>query len=152
MSASLAKITLDEASIKHRSPEVEHERAIALTDLLHDNHFVPAGFSKGPYDLKLSVKEGRLVFDIKNGKESSQVVLAVQPFKHIVRDYFLICESYYEALKGAARAKIEAIDGGRRGIHNEGAELLKTLLKGRVDVDFPTARRLFTLICVLHIK
>ncbi len=152
MSASIARITLDEESIGHRSPEVEHERTIALTDLMHDNHFVPAGLGKGPYDLHLSVKEGRLAFDIKGAKQSAQVVLSVQPFKRIVRDYFLICESYYEALKSAGRGKIEAIDGGRRGIHNEGAELLQALLKDKVSVDFPTARRLFTLICVLHIK
>lgn len=154
MKEAIASITLDEGSIRHRSPEIEHERTVAITDLVHNNTFAPAGQKSGPYDVKVSVKEGRLAFDIrgKGRKKATSVVLSVQPLKSIIRDYFLICESYYEALKDAGRGKIEAIDAGRRGVHNEGAELLKNLLKGKIEVDLLTARRLFTLICVLHIK
>lgn len=154
MKTAIASITLDEGSIGHRSPEIEHERNIAITDLVHNNSFAPVGVAGGPYDVRLSVKEGRLAFSIKGKgrKKSTDIVLSVQPLKSIIRDYFLICESYYEALKDASRGKIEAIDAGRRGVHNEGAELLRSLLKGKIEVDALTARRLFTLICVLHIK
>lgn len=153
----IATLTLDENSAKHRSMEAEHERTIAMVDLLHDNSFSPIGMADGPYDVKLSIEEGRLVFDIspaQGGGENGKVALSVQPLKRIIRDYFLICESYYEALKatGSGPSKIEAIDMGRRGVHNEGSEMLRELLEGRIAVDFATARRLFTLICVLHIK
>jgi uncharacterized protein (UPF0262 family) len=154
MSARIKAITLDEKSIKKRSKEVEHERNSAIADLLHENHFAPAGVEEGPYDVYLSVREGRLAFDIKAEKlgKKTHVTLSVLPLKTVVRDYFLICESYYESLKTGACGKVEAIDAGRRGIHNEGAEKLKELLEGKITVDFPTARRLFTLICVLHIR
>lgn len=153
MSARIKAITLDEKSIKKRSKEVEHERNTAIADLLHDNHFAPVGIEHGPYDVHVSVREGRLAFDIKcQKKNETQVVLSVLPLKTVVRDYFLICESYYESLKAGACGKVEAIDAGRRGIHNEGAEKLQELLAGKISLDFPTARRLFTLICVLHIR
>lgn len=154
MKQAIARITLDESSIGHRSPEALHEMNVAITDLVHNNVFAPAGVKSGPYEVNLSIKEGRLVFDIKGRREKQpeSIILSVQPLKSIVRDYFLICESYYAALKDASRGKIEAIDAGRRGVHNEGAELLQSLLKGKIEVDLLTARRLFTLICILHIK
>jgi uncharacterized protein (UPF0262 family) len=154
MSDRLIKITLDEGSIKKRSAEVEHERNIAIADLLDENMFQPLCMKGGPYELFLSVSDGRLIFDIasKGDGSTAKAVLSIAPLRGIIRDYFMICESYYEALKVASPGKIEAIDMGRRGVHNEGSETLQEVLKGRISVDFPTARRLFTLICVLHIK
>ncbi len=150
----ISKLTLDQGTIKHRSMEAEHEMTVAITDLTHENAFHPHCMECGPYDLALSIEEGRLIFDITSpatGKHT-RFPLAVLALRGLIRDYFLICNSYYDALKGTGAAKLEAIDMGRRGIHNEGAEMLQTMLKGRITVDLPTARRLFTLICVLHIK
>lgn len=153
MSARIHKITLDEGSIKKRSAEVEHERNTAIADLLHENHFAPIGMESGPYAVHVSVREGRLAFQIKGEKKAEmQLVLSVLPLKTVIRDYFLICESYYDTIKTGACGKLEAIDAGRRGVHNEGAEMLQELLEGKISVDFSTARRLFTLICVLHIR
>jgi uncharacterized protein (UPF0262 family) len=137
-----------------RSPDVEHERAVAIYDLIEDNVFAPAGDAQGPYNLHLSIAENRLLFDIRSERDEpvTTVTLPLQPFRRIVRDYFAICESYYEAIKTASPSKIEAIDMGRRGLHNEGSELLRDRLEGKIEVDFDTARRLFTLICVLHIR
>lgn len=150
----IATITLDESSIRHRTPEVEHERTIAITDLLHENSFAPVGMDCGPYDLRLSIEDNRLVFDIQSsgGAENSKVVLSAQPFRGLIRDYFIICESYFEAIKSANSARLEAVDMGRRGVHNEASELLQELLEGKIALDFCTARRLFTLVCVLHLK
>ncbi len=150
----LIEITLDESTVVRRSPDIEHERKVAIYDLLEGNSFRPEGSEVGPYRLHLSVEENRLVFDIRTGEDEqhAKVMLSLTPFRKIVKDYFLICESYYDAIKTAAPAQIEAIDMGRRGLHNEGSELLKARLDGKVAVDFDTARRLFTLICVLHIK
>lgn len=150
----IAAMTLDEGSILRRSPEVEHERMIALTDLLTDNAFAPIGLNQGPYHVHLAVKENRLIMDVtpRESARNHQVTLPLQPLRGIIRDYFLVCESYYEALKTPTPCKIEAVDMGRRSIHNEGSEQLQSLLWDKVEVDFPTARRLFTLICVLHIK
>ncbi len=150
----LVEITLDESTVVRRSPDVEHERKVAIYDLLEENTFHPVGSGGGPYRLHLSVEENRLVFDIRTDAEEvhGKVMLSLTPFRKIVKDYFLICESYYDAIKVAAPAQIEAIDMGRRGLHNEGSELLKARLENKINVDFDTARRLFTLICVLHIK
>lgn len=149
----IIKFSLDEGSIKKRSMEAEHEKTVAITDLMHENTFQPLCMQGGPYEVILSVADGRLIFDITSEKgEKAKAVLAIQPLRGVIRDYFMICESYYEALKAATPGKIEAIDMGRRGVHNEGSEKLQTLLKGRIKVDFATSRRLFTLICVLHIK
>jgi len=149
----IVKITLDESTIKTRSKEVEHEKSVAIADLLDENMFQPHCMSGGPYEVHLSIAEGRLVFDITSEQDSkAKAVLPLQSLRGVVRDYFMICESYYEALGTVTACKLEAIDMGRRGIHNEGAEALQTVLNGRIKVDFPTARRLFTLICVLHIK
>lgn len=148
-------ITLDEGSILRRTPEVEHERSIAIADLLERNHFLPAALvDGGPYALHLRAGERRLHLQISTDGEQQDCELAIplQPFKMLIKDYFLVCESYFEAIKTASPSKIEAIDMGRRGIHNEGSELLQSLLTGKVEMDFDTARRLFTLLCVLHIK
>jgi len=150
----IASIVLDEASVVRRTPEIEHERKVAIFDLLEDNTFAPNGSAGGPYSLHLSIEENRLVFDIRNEAEDphGKVILSLTPFRKIIKDYFLICESYYEAIRSASPSKIESIDMGRRGLHNEGAELLTARLDGKIAMDHDTARRLFTLICVLHMK
>lgn len=154
MTHRIGKITLDETSIKKRSMEAEHEKSVALADLKAENEFQPLCMkSDGPYDVHLSISEGRLILDITSEKgEKAKAVLPINSLRGIIRDYFMICESYYEALKNATAGKIEAIDMARRGIHNEGSEELQNILKDRIKVDFSTSRRLFTLICVLHIK
>jgi len=150
----LVKITLDEGSIGRSSPDIEHERAVAIYDLIEDNSFAPVDADGGPYMLHLSISENRLVFDIRreDGTPLMAHLLSLTPLRRIVKDYFLICDSYYKAIRTATPSQIEAIDMGRRGLHNEGSELLMERLKEKVAVDFDTARRLFTLICVLHWK
>lgn len=150
----IVNITLDERSVVRRNPDVEHERAVAIYDLLEENHFAPVGDYEGPYSLHLAIEENRLLFDIRTEAETrlGTVTLPLSPFRRVIRDYFTICESYFEAIKTASPSRIEAIDMGRRGLHNEGSELLRERLSEKVAVDFDTARRLFTLICVLHIR
>ena len=150
----LVKVTLDEGSIGRSSPDIEHERAVAIYDLIEENAFAPADHPGGPYALNLSIAENRLVFDIReeNGTPVMAHFLSLTPFRRIVKDYFLICDSYYKAIRTATPTHIEAIDMGRRGLHNEGSELLRERLKEKIEIDFDTARRLFTLICVLHWK
>jgi uncharacterized protein (UPF0262 family) len=150
----IAKITLDERTVVRRKPEIEHERAVAISDLLHDNSFAPASGANGPFHLHLGIEENRLVLDIrdKTGRKLERALLPLSPLRGIVKDYFLVCESYYHAVKSASPARIEAIDMGRRALHDEGSELLRERLAERVAVDFNTARRLFTLVCVLHIR
>ncbi|EME69698.1 hypothetical protein H261_11699 [Paramagnetospirillum caucaseum] len=150
----LAKIELVEKHQVRRAAEVEHERAVAVYDLLEENYFAPNGDFIGPYALYIKLEETRLVFDVRKEDESPlvQVPLPLKTFQSIVKDYFLICESYFAAIKKSTPSQIEAIDMGRRGLHNEGSELLRERLGGKIDVDFDTARRLFTLICVLHIR
>ena len=152
--ARLADIRLDERTVVRRNADIEHERAVAIYDLLEENSFAPAVEADGPYNLVLSVSENRLLFDIRDRDDKALTIvpLALQPFKRTVKDYFTVCESYFAAIKTASPSKIEAIDMGRRGLHNEGSELLQNRLKGRIEIDFDTARRLFTLLCVLHIK
>ncbi|MFD1198434.1 UPF0262 family protein [Brucella gallinifaecis] len=150
--ARLIDIELDE-SIGRSTPDVEHERAVAIFDLIEENSFHPVGDKTGgPYKLRLSLMESRLIFSItrENGDEVATHILSLTPLRRVVRDYFLVCESYYEAIRSASPSKIEAIDMGRRGLHNEGSQVLQTRLNGKIDVDFTTARRLFTLVCVLH--
>ena len=152
MSERIAKIELDQRATT-RSKEATHERNVAIADLLDENTFEPMCMQDGPYDIVLGVSDGRLVLDVNSvSGKTSRVLLSIAPLRGIIRDYFMICESYYDALKDASCGKIEAIDMGRRGVHNEGSELLQEVLKDRIIVDFPTARRLFTLICVLHLK
>ncbi len=147
-------VRLDEKTMVRRRPEVEHERAIALFDLLEENFFSPAGGFQGPYHLVLRLDDNRLVFDVRSdqGQELTEVQLPLKPFQSIVKDYFLICESYYAAITKSSPTQIEAIDMGRRSLHNEGSQLLRDRLAGKIEVDFDTSRRLFTLICVLHIR
>lgn len=149
----LSAIRLDEDGKKQRSAEAEHEMRVAIADLLDENIFDPVELECGPYEVLLKIEENRLAFDIRaqGGARHIKVSLPVTPLKRTIRDYFLICESYYDAIKASSR-QIEAIDMGRRGIHNEGAAMLLEMLKGKIDVDHATARRLFTLICVLHLK
>jgi uncharacterized protein (UPF0262 family) len=150
----IAHIQLEEKHQVRRRPEVEHERAIAMYDLMEENYFAPVGDFIGPYHVRLRLDDTRLVFHVcqTDDTELAEIVLPLKPFQSIVKDYFLICESYFNAIKKSNPAQIEAIDMGRRGLHNEGSELLRERLMGKVDVDFDTARRLFTLICVLHIR
>ena len=150
----LVSVTLDENSIGRGSPDQEHERAIAVYDLIEDNNFALIGHDGGPYALNISLMDAKLVFDIRDtgGAAIMTHILSLTPFKRILKDYFMICESYYQAIRNATPSKIEAIDMGRRGLHNEGAQLLSERLKGKIDCDSDTARRLFTLITALHWK
>lgn len=134
---------------------MEHERKVAIYDLLEENTFKPLeALDGGPYVLKLGIEDNRLLFSVRgeNGGELTTVTLPVSTLRRVVKDYFMICESYYEAIKTATPSRIEAIDMGRRGLHNEGSQILRDRLKDKVEIDFTTARRLFTLICILHIR
>ncbi|MGB3271670.1 MAG: UPF0262 family protein [Xanthobacteraceae bacterium] len=150
----ITAVILDEDSIGRTGPDIEHERAIAIYDLIEENLFAPEGADGGPYTLHIAITGSRLMFDIR--RESGEPVVAhllsLTPFRRIVKDYFMICDSYYEAIRTATPDRIEAIDMGRRGIHDEGSRTLMERLNGKVRVDFETARRLFTLISVLHWK
>jgi uncharacterized protein (UPF0262 family) len=150
----LLAVTLDEGSIGRSSRDVEHERAVAIYDLIEQNSFSPVGHGDGPFELHLSLADNRLVFDIRgaDGKPLVAHHLSLSPFKKIVKDYYLICDSYYEAIRTATPDRIEAIDMGRRGLHDEGSRILQERIKDKIEIDFDTARRLFTLICVLHWK
>ena len=150
----LTAITLDERSIVRRTREIEQERDIAIYDLLESNSFAPEGSPGGPYKLTLGVEENRLTFDIalEDDTPHGKIMLSLTPFRRVVKDYFLICDSYYKAIRTATPTQIEAIDMGRRGLHDEGSRILQSALKSKVTVDFDTARRLFTLLCVLHWK
>ena len=150
----LVAVTLDESSIGRSNPDIEHERATAIYDLIEENSFAPVGHSAGPYALHIQLQDNRLVLDIRreNGKPVIAHLLSLSPFKRIVKDYFLICDSYYAAIRTATPDRIEAIDMGRRGLHDEGSRILQETISRKVKVDFDTARRLFTLICVLHWK
>ena len=154
----IINVELDEQSLGWRSADVEQERRIAIFDLLEDNRFAPqrvhADGYAGPYRLKLQAEEGRLGLHLhrENGTHLETLVLALGRFRRPIRDYFAICDSYYQAIRAATPQQIETIDMARRGIHNDAAEMLRERLAGKIDVDFDTARRLFTLICVLHIR
>ena len=153
--ARLIDVKLDEATIGRANADVEHERAVAIFDLLEENSFWPVGHDpKGApeYRLTLSVVEQRLVFAIQDAEETDVAthILSLTPFRKIVKDYYQICESYYDAIRSATPSQIESIDMARRGIHNEGSETLQDRLNGKIEIDFDTARRIFTLICVLH--
>jgi uncharacterized protein (UPF0262 family) len=150
--ARLALVEIDEASLAAVGPDAEHERKIAIFDLLEENSFQLVGHDGGPYDLRLSLEDNRLVFAVsENGGEPlRRLMLSMTPLRRVIKDYFMICDSYYEAIRTATAAQIEAIDMGRRGLHNEGSELLVQRLADKVVIDFDTARRLFTLVCSLH--
>ncbi|MFN4091794.1 MAG: UPF0262 family protein [Brevundimonas sp.] len=146
----LASVELDAASLPAATAEIEHERRVAIFDLVEKNEFQPAGAEGGPYGLKLSLVDGRLVFDISGPDYARVHGLSLTPLNKVVKDYIAICDSYYEALRGTSPSQIEAVDMGRRGLHNEGAEALRARLDGKVAVDHETARRLFTLVCALY--
>ena len=154
----IISIDLDERTILWRNADVEQERRVAIFDLLEGNRFAPLteypDAYAGPFRIVMRVEEGRLAIDVRaeDGRDLETVVLPLSPFRRIVRDYFAICDSYYKAIRSASPSQIETIDMARRGIHNEAAELLAERLAAKVEVDFDTARRLFTLICVLHIR
>lgn len=151
----IAKITLDERLVVRRSAEVEHERAVAIFDLIEENNFVPAASYQGPFNVHISLRDGRiLVIAISDENDGLQeeVTLPLTPLRSIIKDYFTVCESYFQAIKTASPSQIELIDMGRRGLHNEGSETLRDRLASKVAIDHETARRLFTLICVLHIR
>ena len=150
----IANIFLDEKSVVRRSPQVEHERKVAIYDLLVENEFILLEGFPGPYNLHLAVEENRLIFDVcdEDDDEVSRLTLPSSIFRRIIKDYFLICESYFEAIKIKTPSQIEAIDMARRGLHDEGAELLQSRLSDAVGMNLITARRLFTLICILHIR
>jgi uncharacterized protein (UPF0262 family) len=150
----LVDVTLDEASIGRNTPEVEQERKVAILDILDGNTFELEGGPPGPYRLALSMSEQRLVFTVadERGAQIIAFILSLSPFRRIVKDYFMVCESYFQAIKTEPPSRIEAIDMGRRGLHDEGSRLLMERLAGKVKTDFNTARRLFTLLCALHWK
>jgi uncharacterized protein (UPF0262 family) len=151
----LVAVKVDEASIGRSGPDIEHERAVAIYDLLEDNSFAPVDDPDGgPYALHLSVTGARLVFDIRRPDGTPVVahLLSLSPLRRLVKDYFMVCDSYYAAIRTATPDRIEALDMGRRALHDEGSQILLERLKRKVAVDFGTARRLFTLICVLHWK
>ncbi|ASP36506.1 MULTISPECIES: UPF0262 family protein [Stappiaceae] len=150
----LVDVVLDEASIARSTPEVEHDRAVAIYDLIEENTFQPVGHPTANYVLNLSVVEKKLVLRIRTEDDGEVVthVLSLSPLRKIVKDYDLICESYYEAIRHATPSQIEAIDMGRRGVHNEGSAILMERLSGKIEVDMQTARRLFTLVYALHWK
>ena len=149
----IVRIELDERTVVRRNPDIEHERSVAIFDMLEENSFALNG-APGPYHLLLAIQENRLVLDVRDesGGELRRIMLALSPFRAIVKDYFTVCESYYAAIKQASPSQIEAIDMGRRGLHDEGSQMLRDRLRGKVAIDKNTARRLFTLICVLHIR
>ncbi|MBZ0325875.1 MAG: UPF0262 family protein [Alphaproteobacteria bacterium] len=152
--ARLISVVLDEETVPRRSPEIEHERRVAIFDLLDNNLFRPLGVPDGPYALYLRLADGRLVFDIRDADDAPlrSIILALTPFRRIIREYFQVCESYFAAIKTAPPSRIEALDMGRRALHIEGSGLLRARLDGKVELDDITARRLFTLICVLHAR
>lgn len=155
----LIDVTLDETGLAPPTPEIEQERRVAIFDLLEENRFAlperpDRPVPSGPYQLTLAIRDSRLVFALAtlSGEVAGEIHLSLTPFRQVVKDYFQICESYFDAVKRLPPAQIEAIDMGRRGIHNEGSRILLERLEGKVETDMNTARRLFTLICVLHFK
>jgi uncharacterized protein (UPF0262 family) len=146
----LQTVEIDDESLSAASRDQEQERQIAIFDLLEANSFTPAESEGGPYDLKIGLVDNRLVLDIRGPAYEHRHVLSLSPFRRLIRDYFMVCESYYQAIRNSTPSQIEALDMGRRGLHNEASELLRERLVGKVETDFDTARRLFTLICSLH--
>jgi len=152
--ARLVAITLDEKSTATTNSNIEHEREVAIFDILEENSFALDGRDDGPYKLNLGMLEDRLVFAVSNEADETLIthMLSLTPLKRIMKDYFLVCESYYEAIRTAPPSRIQAIDMGRRGLHDEGSRTLLERLAGKITIDIDTARRLFTLICALHWK
>lgn len=154
LAMKIVRIELDERSLARATADIEHERKVAIYDLLEENFFEPVGAGEGPFELYLSNVETRLVFDVRRpgGTALGQVHLSMTPFRKIIKDYFMLCESYYDAIRTAAPAQIETIDMARRSLHNEGSEILRERLNEKINLDLNTARRLFTLICSFHMR
>lgn len=151
----LSQVVLDEKSLGQASGDIDHERKVAMHDLLQENVFAPSGATReGPYALHLSERDGRLIFDIRdeNGEELVAHHLSLAPLRKTIKDYFLLCENYYDAIRAAQPEKLETIDMARRAVHNEGTETLLERLDGKIDTNFETARRIFTLICSLAMR
>jgi len=148
----ISELHIDADSLPVTSPEMEHERRVAIFDLLEENEFRPKDSKSGPYIVNMSLAEGRLVLEVlrTNGMPRATVSFSLKPYARIIKDYFMICEAYHDAIRTATTAKIEAIDMGRRGLHNEGSRLFEDSLRNSAEVDFNTSRRMFTLICALH--
>mgnify|MGYP003627247730 FL=1 len=148
----LISVDIDDETLGASGPDAEHERRVAIFDLIEENSFALIDHDRGPYALSLSQVERKLVFAIRDeaGEDVHTFIMSMGPFRGVIRDYFMICDSYYDAIRSQTPHQIEAIDMARRGIHNEGSELLAERLEGKVNIDFHTARRLFTLICALH--
>jgi|TARA_B100001964_G_scaffold113636_1_gene126718 uncharacterized protein (UPF0262 family) len=151
----IAKVALDESTVVRRNADIEHECKVAIFDLLEENEFSLTAGAPGPYSLHLGIEDNRLVLDVRGEDDSEtheRVVLPLAPLRNLIKEYFVVCESYFAAIKTASPSRIETIDMGRRGLHNEGAEILVERLADSLSMDTNTARRLFTLVCVLHIK
>ena len=150
----IVKIDLDERSLARATADIEHERKVAIYDLLEENSFQPIGAGDGPFELYLSYVERRLVFQVRHegGNPVGEIHLSMTPFRKIIKDYFMLCESYYDAIRNAAPAQIETVDMARRAMHNEGSEVLIERLQDKIALDLNTARRLFTLICSFHMR
>lgn len=149
----IVELTIDEGSLPATSQEMLHERRVAIFDLLEENEFRPLESESGPYIVNIILEDGRrLIFDVNrsNGSDRGRYSLSLQPFRRIIKDYFMICESYHNAIRTATSAQIEAIDMGRRGLHNEGSRLLTDSMRNSIEIEFNTSRRLFTLLCSLH--
>ena len=146
----ICHIEIDEKGLARPTPEIEQERKVAIFDLLEENYFYPEGAESGPYDLRMGLMENRLVLDVRGPDYEKRHILSLSPFRMLIKDYFLICESYYQAIRNSTPQQIEALDMGRRGLHNEASELLRTRLQGKIETNLDTSRRLFTLICALH--
>ena len=146
----LQTVEIDEESLAAVSRDQEQERQIAIFDLLEENYFFPEGAKTGPYDLRMGLLENRLVLDVRGPEYEKRHILSLSPFRGLIKDYFMICESYYQAIRNSTPQQIEALDMGRRGLHNEASDLLRTRLQGKIETNLDTSRRLFTLICALH--
>lgn len=150
----ISRVTLDEGTIVRWNADIDHERKVAIFDLVDGNYFAPRGGNKGPFHLLLSIEERRLVLDIRSEKGDGidRISLPLGAFRRIMRDYFAVCDSYFQAIRTAPPSRIEAIDMGRKSLHDDGSKLLQERLADKIEVDFPTARRLFTLLCVITLR
>jgi uncharacterized protein (UPF0262 family) len=149
----IASIEIDEKSLAPAGPDADHERKVAIFDILEGNTFRIVGHDGGPYDVVLSLADNRLVFDVaESGQQVRKLMLSLTTLRRVIKDYFMICDSYYDAIRSSTPSQIEAIDMGRRGLHNEGSQILSDKLADKVEVDFDTSRRLFTLVCALHAR
>jgi uncharacterized protein (UPF0262 family) len=152
--ARIVSIEIDEKSLAPAGPDADHERKVAIFDILEGNTFRLVGHEGGPYAVVLSLADNRLVFDVaeENGAPVRKMMLSLTTLRRVIKDYFMICDSYYDAIRNSTPSQIEAIDMGRRGLHNEGSQILTEKLADKVEVDFDTSRRLFTLVCALHAR